>query len=331
MGTPSFAAPSLEALLASRHEVAAVVTRPDRPSGRGLAVRPSPVKERAERAGLPVLQPETIRTGAFLDAVREIAPGALVVVAYGKILPPALLASAPHGGVNVHASLLPKYRGAAPVAWAIARGETVTGVTTMRMVEKLDAGEIYLQRSTAIGPEETAGEVESRLALMGAALLVETLDALEEGSMAFLPQREEEATFAPLLAKEDGRIDWSLTAREIALRVRAFDPWPVAFTTARGKTLRVRRAREGEPGEPGAREAREVGAAREAGAGPVARAAREARPGEVLAAGPSGVAVACGGGTVLCLLEVQPEGGRRMGAAEAAAGRHLAAGDLLGA
>jgi methionyl-tRNA formyltransferase len=311
MGTPSFAVPSLRALLGSRHLVVAVVTQPDRPSGRGLRIQPSPVKALAERHGLQVLQPSKIRTPEFLASVRALEPDLLVVVAFGRILPPALLEAAPRGGVNLHASLLPKYRGAAPVAWAVAHGESETGVTTMRMVEKLDAGEILLQLSTPIGPDETTARLEPRLAEMGASLLIETLDALEADQIAFLRQREEQATFAPVIEKEDGLIDWTMTAARIACRVRAFDPWPVAFTRTRRKVIRVWGARPGSEAE-------------------AAAAGRAEPPGRVLRADRSGVAVECGGGTLLHLVEIQPEGRRRMTAGEAAAGRYVGSGDVLG-
>lgn len=310
MGTPSFAVPSLRSLLASRHEVAAVVTRPDRPSGRGLVGRPSPIKALAVERGLTLLQPEKIRTAAFLEEIRSLAPDALVVVAYGRILPPTLLDAAPNGGINVHASLLPRWRGAAPVAWAIASGDKITGVCTMKMVEKLDAGDVYLRRSMTILPDDTTGSLEARLAEVGATLLIETLDAVEEKTMALLQQNEQQATFAPIIRKEDGRIDWSRPAAEIERRVRAFDPWPVAFTTARGKTLRVWKAGVEEP---------------------IKGAAPPDADGRVLAAGGNGLRVSCRGGSgLLTLLEVQPEGRRRMSAKEAAAGRYLAPGDLLG-
>lgn len=308
MGTPDFAVPSLEALLDSRHQVAAVVTRPDRPSGRGLKLRPPPVKAVAEKHGLPVLQPVKVRDGSFLDSVTSFAPDVLVVVAYGRILPRPVLMAAPHGGVNLHASLLPKYRGAAPVAWAIARGETVTGITTMRMVEELDAGDIYLQRSTPIGPEETAGELESRLAELGAPFLVETLDALARGEMAGIPQDDAKATFAPVLTKSDGSIDWTMSAREIACRTRAFDPWPTAYTSLGGRGLRIRKARV--PAAP--------------------PRSGDAAPGTIVEAGRSRLLVACGEGSVLELVEVQPAGRRRMRAADAVAGRYLTAGARLG-
>ncbi len=311
MGTPSFALPSLQALLGSRHRVAAVVTRPDRPAGRGLDLTAPPVKTLAAKAGVTVLQPEKIRDPDLLGTVRGLAPDAIVVVAFGRILPKDLLDAAPMGGVNVHASLLPRYRGASPVAWAIASGETETGVTTMRMTEKLDAGDILLQESTPIGEEETTGMLEERLAAMGASLLIDTLDALGAGTLAFLPQKEEAATFAPILKKEDARIDWGWEAKVIARRARAFDPWPVAFTTSRGKGMQIWKARAWVPA---------------GGAGGSAAL----RPGEVLYAGPEGVRVACGGASVLNLLEVQPEGRRRIRSAEAAAGRYFAAGDVLG-
>jgi methionyl-tRNA formyltransferase len=311
MGTPAFAVPSLEALLASRHQVAAVVTRPDRPAGRGRGVKPPPVKSVADGNHVPVLQPEGVRAPAFIEEIRSLGVDVLVVVAFGRILPRNLLEAVPLGGINLHASLLPRYRGAAPIAWAVARGETVTGVTTMKMAERLDAGDILLQRSTAIEPDETTGMLEGRLSEMGAALLVETLDAVDEGNMALLPQREEEATFAPILKKEDGRIDWSLPAEAIARRVRAFDPWPVAFTGSAKGSLRVWRARE---------------ASGEDDSAP----AGTLEPGLVVAAGAGGVHVLCEGGTRLELLEVQPEGRRRMAAPEAAAGRYFKMGEKLG-
>jgi methionyl-tRNA formyltransferase len=308
MGTPSFAVPSLQTLLASRHEIVAVVTRSDRPAGRGLKVQPPPVKALAAASGVPVLQPARIRDPSFVETIRSREPEVLVVVAFGRILPQAVLDTARFGGVNLHASLLPRLRGAAPAAWAIARGERFTGITTMHMIDRLDAGEIYLQKSTPIGPEETAGELEARLAVMGAPFLVETLDALEAGEMAGIPQNEAEATYAPVLEKRDGLIDWSLTAEEIARRVRAFDPWPVAYTLAGGRLLRIRRARPAaEPGGPGA-----------------------SPPGTLVEAGRHGVFAACGGAARLEILEVQPEGRKRITASEAVGGRYLGEGMRLG-
>ena len=303
MGTPSFAAASLRRVLASRHQVVAVVSQPDRPAGRGLSIRLPEVKRAALDHEIPVLQPEKIRGGTFSGEIRRFAPDVLVVVAFGRILPPDVLAAAPLGGVNVHASLLPRYRGASPIAWAIASGESVSGVTTMRMIERLDAGDILLQRSTPIQPDETAGELEGRLAELGAALLVETLDALGAGTLALLPQNDALATFAPVLAREDARVDWTRPAQLVERRVRAFNPWPVAFTRARDREMRILRAR--------------------------AVHGETAPPGAVVRAGADGVRVACGDGSALDLVEVQPEGRKRMTAVMAAAGRYFTSGDLL--
>jgi len=306
MGTPAFAADSLLALLEAGHAIVAVVTRPDAPAGRGRALAPSAVKLLALEHGLPVLQPAGVRGAALLDDLAAREPDIVAVVAFGRILPDPMLRLGRYGAVNVHASLLPRYRGAAPIAWAIARGEAETGVTTQRMVSRLDAGDVLLQRATPIGPRETAAELERRLAAMGARLLVETLDALEGGSVLPKPQDESLVTMAPLLKKEDGWIDWRAEPPAIDRRVRAFDPWPVAHTSLRGgRSLRVWKV------EP-------LAGASSAGD----------EPGTVLdtTAGP---AVACGGG-VIRLLEVQPEGRNRMAAQAAVAGRYLATGDRLG-
>ncbi len=314
MGTPSFAVPAFQAIMASRHSLVGAVTRPDRPSGRGLKLHPPPVKEAALAHGVTVLQPVKIREASFARTVRALSPDVLAVVAYGRILPPDLLEAAPHGGINLHASLLPKYRGAAPVAWAIARGEKVTGITTMKMTAELDAGDILLQRTTPIGEEETAGELEARLAGIGAPFLVDTLDALERGEVAGLPQDEKEASYAPLLSKQEGAIDWGLSAAEIARRVRAFNPWPSSFTHAPRGALAVWRARES--ARPDA-----------ASAGAPPGAGRE--PGTVMSAGREGLFVACGAGSILELIEVQPQGGRRITGSQAAAGRYVEPGDRL--
>ncbi|MBI3450338.1 MAG: methionyl-tRNA formyltransferase [Acidobacteria bacterium] len=313
MGTPSFAAASLRRLLGSRHQIVGVVSQPDRPAGRGLSVRIPEVKRVALEHSIAVLQPEKIRGEEFVGELRRLQPDVLVVVAFGRILPPAVLAAARLGGVNVHASLLPKYRGASPIAWAIASGETATGVTTMKMVERLDAGDILLQRSTPIQPAETAGELGVRLAEIGGALLVETLDALAAGTLALLPQNEALATFAPVLARADARVDWTQPAPVVERRVRAFNPWPVAFTRAREKEMRILRARavSGDAGDPAVPPRGGV------------------VPGSVIHAGADGVRVACGGGSALDLVEVQPEGRKRITAAMAAAGRYFTSGDRL--
>jgi methionyl-tRNA formyltransferase len=253
LGTPDFAVPTLERIVEAGHEVAAVFTQPDRPKGRGRHVVAPPVKEAALARGLPVHQPERIRTAETIELLRGFHPDAMVVVGYGQIIPQAIIDIPAHGIINVHASLLPNYRGAAPVQWAIANGETRTGVTTMRIDAGLDTGDILLERETPIGPEETALELASRLAPMGAELLLDTLDGLRNGSIVPRKQDSAAASFAPILKKEDGRIDWTWTAKEIQNRVRGFLPWPGCHTALRGKALNISKARivEGGGGRPG--------------------------------------------------------------------------------
>lgn len=235
-GTPEFALPALERLLAAPEiGIEAVLTQPDRPRGRGLTPEAPPVKRRAEQAGLPVLQPTRMTSADVLEFFQRVAPDAVVIVAYGRIIPASLLSVAPLGWINVHASLLPKYRGAAPIQWAIAEGETRTGVTTMLLDAGLDTGPILLQRETAVGPDETAPELSRRLAEMGGELLIETLRGLREGSITPRSQDHQQATLAPPLRKEDGRIDWSWPARKIYNRMRAFVPWPGTYTMFRGQ------------------------------------------------------------------------------------------------
>jgi len=245
MGTPSFAVPTLEHTVAAGHQVLAVFTQPDRPKGRGQKDAMPPVKEAALRLGLPVYQPERVRRPEIVEQLRELAPEAMVVVGYGQIIPKSILDIPPHGIINVHASLLPKYRGAAPIQWAIARGETRTGVTTMRINEGLDTGDILLRWETAIGPEETAVELGPRLAVAGAELLVRTLVQLPD--IRPEPQDDAQATYAPILKKEDGRIDWQLPASQILNRIRGFDPWPGGYGFLRGQRFQICKARPGEP------------------------------------------------------------------------------------
>lgn len=303
MGTPEFAVPTLQAMLDAGVEVAAVITQPDRPSGRGQQPSESPVKRLAAARGLEVYQPLKIKEPAAVDSVKRMAPEAIVVVGYGQIIPRAVFETPPLGTINVHASLLPKYRGAAPIQWAIASGETVTGVTTMKIDAGLDTGDILLQREIAIGAEETAPELSVRMAKAGAALLVETLRGLGRGAIAPRPQDSSQATLAPILKKEDGRVDWTRSAREIANRVRGFDPWPGAYTSFRGQLLHLRRVRVAE--------------------GPAAAPGTLAVEGRVLRVG-------CGEGW-LELLEVQPEGKKRMTAQEFINGRRPKSGERLGA
>jgi len=303
LGSGSFAIPSLEALLAAGHDVAAVVTQPDREKGRGRELSPPPLKPVATARGLKVLQPRRVREPESVAALEALAPEVQVVVAYGQILPRRVIDIAPRGTVNVHASLLPRYRGAAPVQWAIVNGEAETGVTTMLIDEGLDTGPLLLAEATPIGAEETAEALEARLAALGGELLVRTLKGLEEGAIVPRPQDAARASLAPLIKKEDGLMDWRLPAPALARRVLGFHAWPGAHTRLRGRGLRVLRAQV------------------DAGTG---------TPGTLLQAGRDGLVVACGEGTALRLVEVQPESRHPMPAAAFAAGARLTPGERLG-
>ncbi len=304
LGSGAFAIPSFEALLAGGHEMAALVTQPDRERGRGRTLAPPPLKPVAQARGVSVLQPRRIKDPEAVQALKALAPELQVVVAYGQILPRSVIEIPPRGTLNVHGSLLPRYRGAAPISWAIAQGETETGVTTMRIDEGLDTGPLLLARATPIGPEETAAELEPRLARLGADLLLETVRGLAEGRLADKPQDPSLATFAPLLKKEDGRIDWSMRAEVLARRVRGFNPWPGTHTLWRGRTLKVLRARAAEPG-PG-------------------------EPGVVVNVARADLVVGCGEGTRLQLLELQVEGRRPLSAEAFTAGARLTPGVHFG-
>lgn len=306
MGTSSFAVPSLLALLASRHEVIAAVTQPDRPAGRGRQLRVSAVKEAVESAGIPVFQPEKVRAEDFVATVRELAPDLCVVAAFGQIIPKALLDVPRHGNINVHASLLPKYRGAAPVHCALFSSESVTGVTTMLMDPGLDTGPMLLRREVEILPDDDEASLESRLAQVGAELLIETIDELEAGRLIPRPQDGALATYAPSVKKEQCEIDWSLSAKEIVGRVRGCTPRPGAYTFRQGSQLRVWR----------------VCAIESPTAGFDA--------GRVLGIGPDGIVVGSGDGAVL-IAEVQPESKKRMPAVEFARGYRIAEGEIIGA
>ena len=305
LGSGAFAVPCLEALLEAGHDVAAVLTQPDREKGRGRALAFPPVKTAGLALGLPVLQPRRVREPEALQALRRLEPEVQVLVAYGQILPRSVIDVAPRGTVNVHGSLLPAYRGAAPVQWAVVHGEPVTGVTTMLVDEGLDTGPILLSRETPVGERETAGELEARLARLGAALLLDTLCGLLDGSCHPRPQDASRATLAPLLKKEDGRIDWGRDAACLDRRVRGFHPWPGAFTSCGGRSLKVLQVLPLPPAGWGA-------------------------PGEVLSVGREGLAVACGDGTTLRLEVVQPESRKPMPAAAFAAGARLEPGARLG-
>lgn len=302
LGTPEFAVPSLEALVEAGHEVAAVYTQPDRPAGRKQELKPPPVKEAALRLGLEVRQPERIRH--CVEELAALKPDAMAVVGYGQILPQAIIDIPPLGILNVHASLLPRYRGAAPIQWAIANGETVTGVTIMRIDAGLDTGDIVLQESTEIGPEETAPELAARLAPMGARLLVRALEGLASGELKPVPQDHARATLAPILKREDGLIDFRWPAAKIANRARGFQPWPGAWTWWRGQRLYLWRCRPAEAEAP-------------------------AVPGKMFSSGRR-LFVACGEGSVLEVLELQPEGKKRMEAGAFLNGHRITESDILG-
>ncbi len=289
-GTPSFAVPALDAIAASHHRLAVVYTQPDRPAGRGQALAASPVKQRAQALGLPLEQPESLREPEARTRLSGHSPDVMVVVAYGLLLPQALLDLPLLGCLNIHASLLPRWRGAAPVARAIEAGDATTGVCVMRMEAGLDTGPVMMKKETAIAPRETAGELEARLAAQGARMIVAALDELGEGRATFAPQDSAQATYARKLRKSEARIDWREPADVIERRVRALNPWPVAETKLEGLQLRIWQAR-------------------------VVAAASGPQPGTILAAGPQGVVVMTGK-DALALERLQLPGRRAVGAAD---------------
>ena len=239
MGTPAFAVPSLTALLHSEHQVVGIVTQPDRPKGRGRQMLFSPIKILAQENNLPILQPEKMKSPEFFDELAQWNPDAIIVVAFGRILPKPILALPHRGCINVHASLLPHYRGASPIQWAIIKGETETGVTTMLMDEGMDTGDLLLQESKPILPTDTAASLSDRLAACGGTLLIRTLREWEKGILIPRPQVHEEATMAPILQKDDGKIDWHLDANDLINRIRGLSPWPGSFTFLEGRRLTI--------------------------------------------------------------------------------------------
>lgn len=306
-GTPAFAASSLDALMRSRHTVVGVVTQPDRPRGRGQRVSASPVKALAEGAGLPVLQPTRLKDPALLDDIRARSCDIGVVAAYGRLLPDALLEIPRLGMINVHASLLPKYRGASPIHHAVLAGDTESGITIMRVVTELDAGAALDDVRVAIGPDETTGALEVRLAEAGAALLVATLDRLAQGAVTETPQVDADATFAPRLEKARGQIDWTQPAHVVHNLVRGLQPWPGAWTYVAGQRLAIRRTSVG------------------------ARAPDEAPlPPGTLVVTPGDPQVVCGDGGLVHLVVVQPEARRAMSGREFLAGHPVPGGTQLG-
>lgn len=307
MGTPELAATSLETLLRQQgFEIVAVVTQPDRPKGRDLKLQPSPVKEIALRAGLPVLQPEKARDESFIEQLRQLRPDLIAVAAYGQILPRMILDLPQYGCLNVHTSLLPKYRGAAPIQWAILNDEPETGVTIMKMDAGLDTGDILTQERTPIRPEDNSQTLHDRLATIGANLLAQTIPEWTAGKIHPQPQPPEGISHAPKIRKDDGRIDWTLPARAIWNRVRAFTPWPGAFTFLTGGTqpqlLKVWKA---------------------------SVCADHGLPGSLIRADKNGIAVGCGTGSLL-IESLQKQGSRRMTAGEFLAGHAMKPGVKLG-
>jgi methionyl-tRNA formyltransferase len=308
-GTAEFALPSLERLLAAGHDVQAVVTQPDKPHGRGMQTAASPVKRMAERHGIPVMQPRRVRAESFIAKIREMAPDILAVAAFGQIIPQSLLDVPVIAPINVHGSLLPRYRGAAPIQRAIMAGETETGVTTMWMDAALDTGDMLLAGIEPIAPDDTAGTLTPRLAELGADLLIRTLDGLADGTLPRRKQDDAQATYAPPIKPEDGQIRWDEPAAAIANRIRGVSPKPGAYAAIRGKRVKLWAVQ------------------------PTESMPQEGEPGTVLTLNktPAGLVVAAGENTALLITEAQPENGRRMAAADWARGLHLAPGSRFDA
>ena len=305
LGTPQFAVPTLEALVTAGHNVKAVYTQPDRPSGRGQELAQSAVKKSALTHGLLVLQPERIRCPEEITKLGEFNVPAMVVVGYGQILPQSVIDLAPLGIINVHGSLLPQYRGAAPIQWAIANGELTTGVTTMRINAGMDTGDMLLKAEIEILPDDTSPTLAERLSKLGADLLIETLKGIEIGMIHAIPQEHAQATYAPILKKEDGRIDFSRTAAEIANRLRGFNPWPGAYTTYRGTPWKILAAH-------------------------AANDSTKGNPGEIYAIR-KGIFVSCNNNTLLEVTELQQEGRKRITAEAFVNGQRPISGEVFGA
>ena len=306
-GTPQFAVPTLERLIAEKHEIELVMTNPDEPSGRGYEAKPSPVKQAATCTGLEVFQPAKLKDEGTIGLLSKLQPDFIVVVAYGHIIPRWMIDLPKYGCINLHASLLPKYRGAAPIQWAIMRGESATGLTTMKIDEGLDTGDILLGREVPIEASDTTETLSERLSGIGAELMAETLEGLSRGEIQPRPQDHAEATLAPILKKEDGRIGWTLPAEEIAWRVRGLRPWPGAYTSFRAKNLHIWSA------------------------APVSGQGWAGYQTGTLLPERGSLRVVCGRGTLLELLELQLEGRKRMPARDFLNGMRPAAGETLGA
>jgi methionyl-tRNA formyltransferase len=308
MGTAAFAVPALEAIINSSHELVGVISQPDRPFGRGLNLRPTPVKQFTLQHQIPVSTPESIKDQPELDKIRILNPDVIVVVAYGKILPPALLHIPKFGCINIHGSLLPKYRGAAPIQWTLIRGETEAGISTMYMNDKMDQGDVIYQEKIPILPEDNYGSLSIKLAQLGGQLIIKTLRAVEQGTAPRLQQNHEEATLAPKITNLDGKIDWNQPAIDIVNRIRGVTPSPGAYTFMNGKRIRIHSAKAtcGNTGTP---------------------------PGRILVIGKhdeTGLIVQSGEETAVQLIQVQPESGKIMAAAQFARGQRLTEGTQFG-
>ncbi len=303
MGTPEFAVPTLEAVVAAGHTVVGVYTQPDKAVGRKQILTPPPVKVCAEKYGFPVFQPVTLRDGSAEENIKSLSPDIIVVVAYGKILPEALLSLPKYGCVNGHASLLPRHRGASPIQWSIVSGDKVTGVTTMYMAKGIDTGDMLLKAETEIGEDETAGELHDRLSLIGAELMVKTLEGLENGTIIPEPQDETKATHAPIIDKEMGYLKFDISATDICNLIKGFNPWPAAYFTVDGKRIKVF--------------ASKVSGKTDKEPGTVVKS-----DGELI--------IACAEGTSLSLTEIQPEGKKRMTAKDYLTGHSLKVGNKVG-
>ncbi|AEV69141.1 methionyl-tRNA formyltransferase [Acetivibrio clariflavus DSM 19732] len=305
MGTPEFAIPSLDMLLKEGYDVVAVVTQPDKPKGRGNKMSPPPVKEYAIEHGIEVLQPEKVKTEEFVEKIKEINPDLLVTAAYGKILPKSVLDIPKYGCINVHGSLLPRYRGAAPIQWSIINGEKVTGITTMYTDVGMDTGDMLVKAEIQITEDMTAGELHDKLAVLGAEVLKETLLRLKNGTLERIPQNDEEATYAPMMTKEIGCIDWSKSSREIHNLVRGTNPWPGAYTFLSGKKMKIWMTSV------------------------VSDDKHDSKAGTILKVSKDGIVVACGSGK-LNIKEIQFENARKMSVEEYICGHKIGEGELLG-
>ena len=304
MGTPDFSVGTLEALYEAGHEIVGVGSQPDKPKGRGKNLQPTPVKEAALKLGLPVYQPKRVREPEFVQVLKDLNPEVIVVVAFGQLIPKEILELTPYGCINVHASLLPKYRGAAPIQWAVIDGEKETGVTTMMMDVGLDTGDMLEKTVIPLDPKETGGSLFEKLSQAGGKLILSTLDKLEKGTAVRTPQKDEDSTYAKMLTKSLGRIDWSMEAEAIERLIRGLNPWPSAYTSLHGKTLKL-------------------------WDGDVLKETTDARPGQVVLCDPRRLVVAAGEG-LLSIRQLQLEGKKRMDVETFLRGYSVKEGEILG-